>query len=64
MGLTKQEYVALLGNHTIGFADEDKTGFKARWTQNPYVFDNTYYKELLLEDKSKYFKSPAESGML
>jgi len=53
-----------LGNHTIGFAEEDKTGFKARWTQNPYVFDNTYYKELLMGGKSKYFKYPAELGML
>jgi L-ascorbate peroxidase len=64
MGFTKQEFVALLGHHTIGFADEDKTGFKARWTQNPYVFDNTYYKELLAGDRSKFFKSPAELGVL
>jgi catalase (peroxidase I) len=63
-GFTKQEYVAFIGHHTIGFADEDKTGFKARWTMNPYVFDNTYYKELLAGERSKYFKSPAELGMM
>lgn len=43
MGFNKQEFVALMGQYTIGFAHEDKTGFQGRWTMNPYVFDNTYY---------------------
>lgn len=49
-----------MGSHTLGFAHEDRTGFKGRWTQNPHVFDNTYYKEVLLGDKSKYLKTPLE----
>ena len=31
---------------------------------NPYVFDNTYYKELLLKDQSKYFKTEADLKLL
>ena len=59
MGLTKQELVALLGEHTLEFSGEgNKSGFKSRWTQNPYVFDNTYFSELLLGEQSKYFKLP------
>ena len=25
-----------------------------RWTMNPYVFDNDYFKNILLGDRSKY----------
>jgi hypothetical protein len=31
---------------------------------NPYVFDNTYYKELLLGDKSRYLKTEGEHMLL
>lgn len=31
---------------------------------NPYVFDNTYFKELLLEDESKYYKTDADRALL
>jgi hypothetical protein len=27
---------------------------------NPYVFDNTYFKEVLLGDRSKYLKTNME----
>jgi len=64
MGFSKEEFIALLGRHTIEFAGEDKSGFKARWTQNPYVFDNTYFQELLLGERSKYFKLPQELALL
>ena len=51
--------VALLGQYTVGFAhNEQWSGL--RWTMNPYVFDNTYYKEVLLGDQSKYLKTGAE----
>lgn len=46
-----------MGMHTLGFAH---SGLKGRWTQNPYVFDNTYYKELLLGEKSKFLKTHGE----
>lgn len=60
MGFSKEEFVALMGSHTLGFAHEDRTGFKGRWTQNPHVFDNTYYKEVLLGDKTKFLRTPVE----
>jgi L-ascorbate peroxidase len=60
MGFNKEEFVALMGSHTLGFAHEDRTGFKGRWTQNPHVFDNTYYKEVLLGDKTKFLRTPVE----
>lgn len=64
MGFNKQEFVALMGQHTIGFAEEDKTGFQGRWTMNPYVFDNTYYQEVLLGERSKYLKTEKELLLL
>ena len=47
-GFNKQEFVALMGSHTLGFAKNGATGPHNRWTINPHVFDNTYYKEVLL----------------
>ena len=60
LGFTKQEFVALMGSHTIGFANTEATGPQNRWTMNPHVFDNSYFKEVLLGDKSKYYKSRGE----
>jgi len=48
--LSSEEFVALMGVNTIGFAGNEKKGPHTRWVMNPYVFDNTYYKELLLRD--------------
>ena len=31
---------------------------------NPYVFDNTYFQELLLRDQSKYFKTEADQKLV
>lgn len=63
-GLTPEEFVALMGMHTLGFQGENKAGPLTRWTQNPYVFDNTYYKELLLGDKSRYFSSESDQRLV
>lgn len=63
MGFTVEEYVALMGSHTLGFAHQERTGFKGRWTQNPHVFDNTYYKEVLLGDRSKFLRTPVEDQL-
>ena len=43
MGLQPEEYVALMGSYTIGFANDENKTKKGRWTMNPYVFDNTYF---------------------
>lgn len=60
LGFSKQEFVALMGSHTLGFANTSATGAQNRWTMNPHVFDNTYFKEVLLGDRSKYHKTKGE----
>jgi hypothetical protein len=58
--LQPEEFVALMGSFTLGFNGDDKKGPHTRWCMNPYVFDNTYFKELLLRDQSKYFHTEAD----
>ena len=53
-----------MGMHTIGFAGENKKGPLTRWTQNPYVFDNSYFKELLLGEKSRYYSSESDHRLV
>ena len=43
MGLQPEEYVAIMGSHTLGFASENNKGKTGRWCKNPYVFDNSYF---------------------
>lgn len=64
MGLSPEEFVALMGFHTLGFNGDAKKGASTRWTLNPYVFDNTYYQELLLGEKSKYYKTEADMRLV
>ena len=61
-GLSKREIVALMGRRTLGFLppEEEQAG---RWCQNPYVFDNTYFQELLNEH-SKYIKLEDDLSLL
>ena len=58
--LSPEEFVALMGSFTLGFNGEEKKGPHTRWCMNPYVFDNTYFQELLLRDQSKYYKTEAD----
>ena len=60
MGFTDNEIVAIMGCHTLGFARMDTSGYEGRWVQNPYVFDNSYYKEVLLGEKSKFLKTESD----
>merc|ERR1740133_497848 len=46
-----------MGSYTIGFASDDNKGKKGRWTMNPYVFDNTYFQEVLVGSDSRYLKT-------
>lgn len=62
--MTNKEVVALFGNRTLGFFDNLKIDEKeSRWTLNPYVFDNSYYTELL--NKNSFFiKTPSDKALL
>ena len=53
-----------MGANTIGFVGKDKKGPHTRWAMNPYVFDNTYFQELLLNNQSKYFKDESDLKLL
>jgi len=64
MGLSAQEYVALMGSYTLGFTSDDNRGKKGRWTMNPHVFDNSYFQEVLLAHDSKYLKTEADLKLL
>ena len=64
MGLQPEEYVALMGSHTMGFASDNNKGKTGRWTMNPYVFDNSYFQEVLLGHDSKYLKTEADLRLL
>lgn len=52
--------MALIGSRTLGFNHEDRSGYKGRWTQNPHVFDNDYFKEVLLGDRTRFLRTPTE----
>ena len=54
--------VALMGVNTIQMARNEVEGFEGRWTKNPLVFDNSYYKEILSE-KSKYLRLEADEEL-
>lgn len=53
-----------MGSFTLGFCGDDKKGAHTRWCLNPYIFDNSYFQELLLRDQSKYFATDADLKLL
>lgn len=64
MGLDAAEYVALMGSYTLGFHSDDNKTKLGRWTMNPYVFDNSYFKEVLAAHNSPYLKTEADLKLL
>ncbi len=60
--LTEDEIVALMGRRTLGFLPPEDE-YHGKWVQNPYVFDNTYFQELLNE-KSRYIKLDDDRSLL
>jgi len=48
IGFDDDKYiVALSGAHTLGSCHADRSGFEGPWTDNPYKFDNSYFKDLI-----------------
>lgn len=46
-GFTDRDIVALSGAHTVGRCHADRSGFDGPWTEQPLVFDNSYFTEML-----------------
>ena len=61
-GLSDDEIVALMGRRTLGFLPPEDE-YQGKWVQNPYVFDNTYFQELLNEN-SRYIKLDDDRSLL
>ncbi|KAJ9456302.1 putative heme-binding peroxidase [Diplonema papillatum] len=49
MGFSRSELVALMGAHTVGGVHRYFSGANGRWTEKPFLFDNSYFLELLDE---------------
>jgi len=50
MGFNDRDIVALSGAHTLGRCHLVRSGFDGKWTDNPLVFDNQYYVNLMTLD--------------
>jgi L-ascorbate peroxidase len=64
MGFNDQEIVALSGAHSLGQAYKDRSGFEGPWTEDKYLFDNSYFIELLGEPKKHLLRLPTDSALL
>jgi catalase (peroxidase I) len=63
LGLSSTEVVALFGYRTLGFLSNKLENKEYRWTGNPFVFDNTYYSELM-NPNSEYLKTTSDKALL
>jgi len=54
MGLSLQEFVALMGGHTLGQMHADRTGFTGQWSDDPTNFSNQYYQRILNEEWEEF----------
>uniref|UniRef100_A0A7S2UYN3 Plant heme peroxidase family profile domain-containing protein n=1 Tax=Fibrocapsa japonica TaxID=94617 RepID=A0A7S2UYN3_9STRA len=65
MGFVDREIVALSGAHTLGAAHADRSGFNGPWTQEPLIFDNSYFQELLEKDANpNLLRLPSDMALL
>eukprot|EP00915_Cephaloidophora_sp_WS-2016_P000172 GHVH01000263.1.p1 GENE.GHVH01000263.1~~GHVH01000263.1.p1 ORF type:complete len:227 (+),score=26.91 GHVH01000263.1:239-919(+) len=46
-GFNDRDIVALSGAHTLGRCHLNRSGFEGPWTDEPLVFDNSYFRDLL-----------------
>ncbi|KAH9735499.1 L-ascorbate peroxidase 2 [Citrus sinensis] len=64
MGLSDKEIVVLSGGHTLGRCHKERSGFEGPWTNNPLIFDNSYFKELLSGEKEGLLQLPSDKALL
>ena len=59
-----QTQVALMGGlHSLGFKGSEMRGKHTRWVMNPYVFDNDYFKNILVGGNG-YWMSELDQRLL
>ena len=63
LGFSAEETVALFGSRTLGMFGNDESNKPARWSRNPFVFDNNYYEELI-DSKSEFIRTPSDLALL
>lgn len=62
LGFQNHEIVALYGHRTLGFLKNKNFDKEARWSRNPYIFDNNYYQELI-DPTSQYLKTNSDLAL-
>lgn len=51
MGMSDKDITVLSGAHTLGRAHKERSDFEGPWTKVPIVFDNSYFAEILKDEK-------------
>ncbi|CBI17342.3 unnamed protein product, partial [Vitis vinifera] len=64
MGLEDKDIVALSGGHTLGGAHKQVSGFDGKWTEEPWKFDNSYFKELLKSSTKRLFIFSTDQALI
>ncbi|KNA25519.1 hypothetical protein SOVF_006050 [Spinacia oleracea] len=64
MGLNDRDIVVLSGSHTLGRANQDRSGFDGPFTEDPFKFDNSYYVNLRKSDTPGLVKFPTDKVLV